>query len=266
MIWANSTRAAVRLFSLGLIWAVVIASVPATAGAETEPTCTRLTFDDAPFTICEIDARAADIRLFLRDEDGVPYATFGRVDGALRARGERLVLGMNAGMYHEDRRPVGHYVENGIEEMRVVPKAGPGNFGLLPNGILCLRQGRADVMETMRFLEIAPDCRHATQSGPMLVIDGDLHPRFLPDSTSLYIRNGVGSSADGTHLVWAISEVPVTFHHFGRLFRDALNVPQALFLDGNVSRLFIAATGRSDFGRAMGPILGVVAPVAPPKG
>ena len=33
----------------------------------------------------------------------------------------------------------------------MITNAGPGNFGLLPNGVLCLRDGRADVIETLRF-------------------------------------------------------------------------------------------------------------------
>ena len=144
--------------------------------------------------------------------------------------------------------------------MRVVPNAGPGNFGLLPNGIFCIRDGRADVIETTRFLKEQPACTYATQSGPMLVIDGELHPRFLVDSTSRYIRNGVGTTADGRTAVFAISENAVTFHEFGRLFRDALELPNALFLDGNISRLHDPAHGRSDIGRWMGPIVGVVEP------
>ena len=94
----------------------------------------------------------------------------------------------------------------------------------------------------------------------MLVIDGELHPRFLPDSTSRHIRNGVGTTEDGKHAVFAISENSVTFHEFGRLFRDGLKLPDALYLDGSVSRLFAPAIGRSDAGFALGPIVGVVAP------
>jgi len=251
------------LSRLGLALATWLGcALPSQLPAESQSAagCRAVSFDGAPFTICEVDARTADIRLFLHDADGLPYATFGRLASALEAQGRRLVLAMNGGMYHEDRSPVGHYIEDGAEKMRVIATPGPGNFGLLPNGILCLRRGQADVIETERYLAESPACRHATQSGPMLVIDGDLHPRFLPDSTSRYIRNGVGTSADGGRMVWAISEAPVTFHHFGRLFRDGLDLPNALFLDGNVSRLFVAETGRSDFGRPMGPILGVVAP------
>ena len=140
----------------------------------------------------------------------------------------------------------------------MIPNAGPGNFGLLPNGVFCIRKGRADVFETFDYLDQAPNCQFATQSGPMLVIDGELHPRFLPDSTSLYVRNGVGTSADGTRTVFAISDDYVTFHEFGSLFRDVLETPNALFLDGNISRMYERASNRSDIGFSLGPIVGVV--------
>jgi uncharacterized protein YigE (DUF2233 family) len=164
---------------------------------------------------------------------------------------------MNGGMYHDDRRPVGHYVENGTEEMSLVRNAGPGNFGLLPNGVLCLTDDTAAVIETLAYDADRPDCRYASQSGPMLVLDGALHPRFLPDSTSFNIRNGAGVTGDGT-LWFAISNEAVTFHHFARLFRDALQAPNALYLDGSVSRLYAPEIGRHDIGFPMGPILGTV--------
>jgi uncharacterized protein YigE (DUF2233 family) len=166
---------------------------------------------------------------------------------------------MNAGMYHDDRSPVGHYIENGQELRRVIPNAGPGNFGLLPNGVLCLRDARADVIETLQYIDAKPDCIHATQSGPMLVVDGELHPRFLRDGTSRYIRNGVGTSADGREAIFAISDVPVNFYTFGLFFRDYLGVRNALYFDGKVSRLYAPQLGRNDFGFALGPIIGVTA-------
>ena len=118
------------------------------------------------------------------------------------------------------------------------------------------------MVETQAFLDAAPDCDFATQSGPMLVIDGELHPRFLPDSTSRYVRNGVGTSADGQRAVFVISRNAVTFHEFGSLFRDVLKMPNALYFDGNISRLYATDLGRSDAGFAMGPVVGVVAPQA----
>lgn len=220
--------------------------------------CDNFTYDDLPYTICEVDLDDTTLRLFLNSETGAPFGHFAAIDRALSQNGKQLGFAMNAGMYHDDRAPVGHYVEDGDEKMRVITNPGPGNFGLLPNGVFCIREGRADVFETLRFVDEAPECQFATQSGPMLVIDGDLHPRFLPDGTSRYIRNGVGTSADGKRAVFAISGVPVTFHQFGRLFQDGLNLPNALYFDGKVSRLYAPELGRNDAGFRLGPIVGTV--------
>ncbi len=217
--------------------------------------CRDLTHDGNRYTICEVAPAQEKLRLFLKNENGEVYGHFRNVE---QVHGP-LSFGMNAGMYHENRTPVGHYVENGQEQMRVIPFAGPGNFGLLPNGVFCIGATSAKVFETKRFLHEKPTCEYATQSGPMLVIGGELHPRFLPDSTSRYVRNGVGTNEDGTRAVFAISNNTVTFHEFGRLFRDELKLPQALYFDGNISRLHAPSLGRSDSGFRLGPIVGVLA-------
>lgn len=226
-----------------------------------EVSCAAHEFEGIRYTACEVDPRVDELRLFLDDASGARYGQFAAINAALAESGQQLAFAMNAGMYHEDRAPVGHYVEDGAEVMRVIPNAGPGNFGLLPNGVFCIRDGRADVIETLTYESDRPACRYATQSGPMLVIDGKLHPRFLKKGTSRYIRNGVGTTDDGTRAVFVISDQPVTFHEFGRIFRDDLKLPQALFLDGNVSRLHAPQLNRSDFGRWLGPIVGVVEPL-----
>lgn len=219
--------------------------------------CERILFDEARFTACTVDMHRDDVRLFLRDAEGEVYGTFSRLQSGL-ADDERLALAMNAGMFHQDLRPVGLYVEDGIEEMRLITSDGPGNFGLLPNGVLCISDAHAAVIESRRFAQAGPACRFATQSGPMLVIDGELHPRFRPNSSSLNIRNGVGVSDDGRRMVLAIADEPVNFHHFARLFRDGLQTPNALYLDGRVSRLHAPGIDRSDFGFPVGPIIGIV--------
>ena len=228
------------------------------AAAAAAQDCHNTELDGNRYALCEVDAGLADLRLFLKGPDGEILGQFSTINRVLEPEGRQLAFAMNAGMYHDNRSPVGHYVEKGVEVMRVVPNKGPGNFGLLPNGVFCIRPGRADVIETLAFVERAPECTFATQSGPMLVIDGALHPRFLPDSTSRYVRNGVGSSADGQRVVFAISRNAVTFHEFGRLFRDGLGLPNALYFDGNVSRLYAPSIGRNDAGFAMGPVVGVV--------
>jgi|TARA_B110000879_G_scaffold34259_1_gene47238 uncharacterized protein YigE (DUF2233 family) len=229
-------------------------------GVAQAATCEDVTYADNAYSICTVDMNTETLRLFLNDDAGVPYGHFGILNNALQGSGETLGFAMNAGMYHEDRSPVGHHIEDGVEIMRVIPNAGPGNFGLLPNGVLCLQDKQANVIETLRYLVKKPACTYATQSGPMLVIDGELHPRFLATGTSRYIRNAVGTTADGITAVFAISNDIVTFHEFGSFFRDHLKLPQALFMDGNVSRLYAPQIGRNDIGRRLGPIIGTVVP------
>ena len=219
--------------------------------------CWSLEFENVPFAACEIDPAEEDVRLFLNDADGRPFGSFDKVAAHVGAQGRHLVLAMNGGMYHPNRNPVGLYVEDGMELSPIVTSDGPGNFGLLPNGVLCLDEGAADIDESRGFARSGVSCSFATQSGPMLVIDGQLHPRLLADSPSRFIRNGIGVTEDG-RIVTAISDEPVNFHRFARLFRDVFKTPDALFLDGKVSRLYAPMIERHDFGLPMGPILGVV--------
>lgn len=220
--------------------------------------CISVSFDGASYTVCRVDLANEKLRLYLYDGAGKPYGSFAALAQDLAARGETLKLAMNAGMYHADLKPVGLYVADGAQLKRANSNDGPGNFHLKPNGVFYVAADRAGVMETGAFLAagIRPDL--ATQSGPMLVIGGKLHPRFLADSTSRKRRNGIGVLDRGRAVIFAISEEPVTFHAFARLFRDQLKVRDALFLDGTISSLFDAASGRHDRWFPMGPILGVV--------
>jgi uncharacterized protein YigE (DUF2233 family) len=218
--------------------------------------CADMTFDGVDYTVCDVQA-GDDLRLFSQGPDG-NLGSFGAVNDLLSLTGEALTFAMNAGMYHPDRRPVGLYIEDGVEQTPLVTAEGPGNFGLLPNGVFCVTEDGFAVIESRRYAADPPTCRYATQSGPMLVIDGALHPRFLPDSDSFNIRNGVGISRDGQTAFFAISDAAVNFDAFARLFRDALATPNALFLDGSISRLYAPNLDRDDIGFPMGPIIGTV--------
>ncbi|MEO0943858.1 MAG: phosphodiester glycosidase family protein [Pseudomonadota bacterium] len=232
------------------IWIAISLAGPSFAGE-----CEDISFEGASYTICKADPATETIRVHLNSADGTLLGSFGNLEAEL---GETPLWAMNAGMYHDDRRPVGLYIENGAEIAPIVTREGPGNFGLLPNGVLCLSAGSARVYEARQFADERPDCAYATQSGPMLVIEGTLHPRFLEDSDSLFRRNGVGVTQGGM-LIAAISNERVNFHSFARLFRDILKTPNALFLDGNISRLHAPNLGRQDVGFPMGPILSVTA-------
>ena len=240
------------------LFALLMLTPPATGASPTD-TCRPMMFEGMGYVLCEVDV-GQDLRLWLRDDDGSAIGTFSRLKSTAETDGKHLVFAMNAGMYHPDRSPVGLYVEQGDELAPLVHSHSGGNFGLAPNGVFCVAKDHFAVIETGRFERNRPDCRFATQSGPMLVIDGELHPRFLEKSDSIYIRNGVGVSADGKHAVFAISDGAVNFHTFARLFRDALDMPQALYFDGSVSRLYAPELDRNDLGFPLGPMIGLLAP------
>ena len=224
--------------------------------------CEAIKYKNTDYVVCRFDPAAHDIRLFLNNAEGELYGHFNWVKEALAEQGEMLLFAMNAGMYHEDRSPVGLYVEEGEEMAPLNDNDGPGNFHLKPNGVFWIyfehnmKAAGVSVVEGSSFN--APDAIHyATQSGPMLVIDGAIHPRFLPDSDSLKRRNGVGVTEEGG-VIFVLADTPVRFYDFASYFRDVLKTPNALYLDGSISRLYAPELDRNDPGAAMGPIIGVV--------
>jgi uncharacterized protein YigE (DUF2233 family) len=228
--------------------------------------CRNERFEDMPYIVCSFDLAKDDLRMFWRNGEGKPHRTFDALVGALQADGRTLAFAMNGGMYQDDFSPIGLYVEEGRElaPANTVTIEGPQsqipNFYKKPNGVFFVGEGSAGVMETERFLAARPDAAFATQSGPLLVIDGDIHPAFIPDSTDRKPRNGVGiSSATDVHFV--ISEGWVNFHDFARFFRDGLGCDNALFLDGgSAPGLYAPEFGRNDSPGhgGYGPIIGVV--------
>jgi uncharacterized protein YigE (DUF2233 family) len=233
-------------------------ATPAEAG------CAPRSFDGAKFTVCGFNPRQDDIRLFLSGTDGKPYGSLAALAQALKAKGERLMFAMNAGMFKEDQSPVGLYVENRKKLHEVDTRAGATNFHLKPNGVFWIGDGVAGVTETSRFLAAPPGVRYATQSGPMLVVEGRIHPKIKPGGASEKIRNGVGA-CDGGAVAFAIADEPVNFDTFARLFRDGLGCQNALFLDGSVSSLYAPELNRDDELGPIGPIAGVVGPEAAAK-
>ena len=238
---------------------LTIAALMLTACAQGDPkNCRQVKHAEHIFTVCSFDA-SEDIRLSLTHADDAPIAQFDRLTENIASDGKSLAFAMNAGMYHPDRSPVGLYIEDGEQIAPVITREGPGNFGMLPNGIFAVSDtGAPLVMETNAYIAADMSPRAATQSGPMLVIDGALHPKSNPDGTSRRRRNGVGVSADGAVVHFAISEGFVTFHEFATLFRDELETPNALYLDGRISRLYAPELGRNEGGLDMGPIVSVV--------
>ena len=251
-------RFAIAVLTLFAALAACAGEEPTAAQEETTAYgCQPIVHAGEDFTVCTFDI-TSDIRLFHSDQNGEPYLQFDVLARELSEQGQTLSFAMNGGMYHEDRRPVGFYRDIFGDQASVNTNNGPGNFHLKPNGVFWLTPMIAGVTESAEYLERGIDPVYATQSGPMLVINGELHPDFNPEGISRKRRNGVGVSEDGLTIHFAISDGIVTFHEFATLFRDVLKSPNALFLDGQVSRLYAPDAQRADFGADMGPIVGVV--------
>ncbi len=235
-----------------LACATPVRAAPAPAPAPCKP----VQAEGETYTVCTVDLRRDRVRLFWRGADGQPYSSLSTLGDR---QGPSLRFAMNAGMYDKDQAPVGLYVEEGRELKGVSTANGPGNFHLKPNGIFYVKGDRAGVLDTTRYLRVNPKPDFATQSGPMLVVDGHIHPKISSDGPSQKIRNGVGVRDDGRTAVFAISERPVSFGAFARLFKDTLGCRNALFLDGSVSSLYAPSMNRSDLSRPLGPMVGAVA-------
>lgn len=208
------------------------------------------------FIVIPVDTAKERLVLFLADEQGVPYRSLERVAAAVAGKGKQLRFAMNAGMYEEDGSPVGLLVIDGKEVAPLNRRNAGGNFYMKPNGVFALTDRGPRVVATEDYPSIAKDVRLATQSGPMLVKGGAIHPRFLPDSTSRHIRNGV--CALGGTAYFVISRRPVTLYEFASYFKDTLHCRDALYLDGSVSSLYDQSAGRLGLGMQLGPIIGVV--------
>jgi uncharacterized protein YigE (DUF2233 family) len=209
------------------------------------------------YTVCRVDIAHEHLQLFLRDDGGQPFKRFDPLEALLEAHGRKLTFAMNAGMYHPDFSPVGLFASAGSELAALNTDPGRGNFFLKPNGVFYLTAAGAGIVESSTYPKLSGPVILATQSGPLLVSRGAIHPAFVPASTSRLIRNGVGVPAPDT-AIFAISDEPVNFHEFAVLFRDVLGCPDALYLDGNISSLYSPELRRDDAKWDLGPIIGVV--------
>jgi len=221
--------------------------------------CRQQMFEQSQFTVC--DARGGRIELVAAGRGEAPVRTLADVEARLGRRAGEVAFAMNAGMYGEDGRPIGLAIVEGRQVRAINRRKGGGNFHLMPNGVFQVhKDGRAEVVTSDRW-KPSPAIRVATQSGPMLVIDGKLHPAFDHDGSSRHIRNGVGVAAGGRAL-FVISDDPVSLGKFARFFRDQLKCRNALFFDGAVSALWDPASYRRDLTVPLGPIIIAFKPAA----
>lgn len=232
----------------------VVANEPLAENASaSKADCEQQRFEGTTFTHCPADPETQTVAMRLKGQAETPLRSLTAL--ALEPDSGSIAFAMNGGMYDEEGMPIGYYVEKGELLHDVSEADGPGNFHMKPNGIFFGTDGKWQVLTTEAFVS-NEDTRpqFATQSGPMLLIDGKLHPDFAEDGESKNIRNAVGVDEDGrAHFV--ISDQPVSFGKLARFMRDILKTPNALYLDGNISALWDPGAGRIDTTTGLGPLI-----------
>lgn len=224
-----------------LMTAVALVMAASRAGAIESRT---LHTPESDYRVVEVDLDRDALALVWRDASGQPYASIEALSAKGEAEGRTLLFATNAGIYDRQFRPLGLTIADGVVLRPLnTTRGGGGNFGLQPNGVFYVdRRGDAGVVATSAWSARAIDARLATQSGPMLVIDGAINPGFVESSDSRKWRSGVCAKTP-RRVSFVVSEQPVTFHAFARVFRDEIGCRDALYLDGTLSQIYTAKDG-----------------------
>lgn len=235
-----------RMFPTCRAWFSLPIVLLACASVVAAPTSHRVLLDGAGFRIVDLDLARDRLELHWKAGDGRALATIEALQRWGSDDGKTLQFATNAGIYDRQFRPLGLYVEDAqtLRPLNTAQGSGShGNFSMQPNGVFYVdRSGHAGVVTTQAWRDHPIDARIATQSGPMLVVDGAINANFDADSDSRKWRSGVCAKTPGS-VTFAVSEAPVTFHAFARFFRDELGCRDALYLDGTLSRIYTASEG-----------------------
>src|ERR1700754_4361999 len=184
-----------------------------------------------------IDPRKQDLKLYYKDDNGHLLGSLGHLKEYLEHKHRKLIFAMNGGMFRPDNSPVGLFIQQQTTITPLDTTTGIGNFYLKPNGVFYLtKDNKAVICRTADFVD-SGQVRFATQSGPMLLIDGAIHPAFRQGSPNVNIRNGAGL-LPGNKLVFAMSKEPISFYDLASWFKDQ-GCQNALYLDGFVSRTYL---------------------------
>ena len=214
------------------------------------------------FRVVRIDPKTvSNLQIYWRDGDGALFGNPATLSKRLGPKGERVIFATNAGIFDPTRKPLGLHIANGEKLVNLNQADGAGNFFLKPNGVFLIANGRARICESSEFPALDDHVQLATQSGPLLVRSGKVHAAFDPNSTNRKTRSGVGVAPSGD-VYFVLSEDRVTFHELAALFRDRLNCPNALYLDGEISKFYGPGFGWND---GSGEFAGMIAFVEGPK-
>jgi uncharacterized protein YigE (DUF2233 family) len=217
----------------------------------------QLEFKDNKYTVVSVDLKKAKLKMFWKDSQNQPFKTFQKLEQHLAKNGVKLLAAMNAGIFDKTYTPLGLHIQRGQPLHKLNARTTAfGNFYMQPNGVFFLNARGAKILSTQEFIRTQPDALEATQSGPMLVLKNRINSKFQKNSSNQLVRNGVGVETDSSvHLV--ISQSWVSFYDLAAFFKDVLHCPNALYLDGNISGLYLPNSSFDSMGDYAG-MIGVV--------
>lgn len=215
----------------------------------------RLNSDDEKFISYQVDLKKQDLKLYWKDDKNEPFKSLQNLKVWLDSKGQKLVFAMNAGMFKTDNSAQGLFIEEQKIMANLDTTTGNGNFYLKLNGVFYTTTNNdAFVCKTENFSN-NEKVKYATQSGPMLVIDGQIHSAFKKGSTSLNVRNGVGILPNHK-AIFAMSKKEINLYDFANYFKK-LGCQNALYLDGFVSRTYLPEKKWTQLDGNFGVIVGV---------
>lgn len=217
--------------------------------------CRQKITDEKDFVIYITNPQKQNVRFYWKGNNGA-FKNIESLKKRLESENQNLLFAMNGGMFENDNSPKGLYIENSKILKNIDTLTGNGNFYLQPNGIFYLtKSGESNIIETKKYKQ-TPQTIFATQSGPMLLIDGgEINPIFQRESNNLNIRNGVGILQNG-ELIFAMSKAEINFYNFAKLFKE-YGCKKALYLDGFVSRVYAPSKKREQIDGDFGVIIGI---------
>lgn len=194
-------------------------------------------WDDSNIISYTVDTKKQDLQLYWKDDNGKIFNSINNLKYYLENKKQTLVFAMNAGMYQTDYAPQGLFIQKNKIIKSLDTSNGKGNFYLQPNGVFYLTNNNEAYVCSTRELKNTTHIKFATQSGPMLLINGEIHPAFKNGSSNLNIRNGVGILPN-KKVIFAMSKTEINFYDFANYFKK-LGCENALYLDGFVSRTYL---------------------------
>ncbi|MCJ8152143.1 phosphodiester glycosidase family protein [Chryseobacterium sp. SSA4.19] len=211
---------------------------------------------NSDFVIYPVNSKSDRIEFFWKDNHKQPFRSLQNLEKYINSGNKDLIFAMNGGMFIQHNIPKGLYVENFKTLNPINTLAGKGNFYLKPNGIFYVTKSNESAIVSTENFKANPKIKFATQSGPMLIIDGKINPAFQNHSRNLNIRNGVGILKNGSP-VFVMSKKEINLYSLASLFKS-LECENALYLDGFVSRTYFPKGNWIQKDGDFGVIIGII--------